>query len=112
MKALPIKNEFGAGVLELARLASTEFLTASRRVSSKPVWVFQIVVDPTDATLVTQNYLRNGEMLTSEILIGLAALYTHATHLGHFPVYFNRGLYIEVGANTDGVMVQYLQDSP
>jgi len=112
MRELPIKNEFASGLLELSRLASSEYVTGSRRLTSRPCWVCSVVIDPTDPAAVTHNYLRNGEVVTSPILIGLGAQFAHPTHCSCIPVYFNRGLYIEVGANTDGVIVQYLVDSP
>jgi len=112
MKELPIKNEFAAGILKLSRLATTEYVIISRMITDRPCWVYNVAIDPTDATLVTQNYLRNGEVATDPILFGLASQFTHTTHVGHFPIYFNRGLYVELSDNTTGIMIQYLEDSP
>jgi len=101
-------NEYAKGILELSKESITEYVTASRCLTSKPCFLLQVIVDPTDAGAVTQNYLINGETSAMEILVGLASQYTHTTHIGHFPVYFNKGLYVEKGANTDALTVQYL----
>lgn len=112
MKALPIKNEFGAGVLELARLATTEHITASRKISAKPVWLFCCVVTPSAVDGGAIVYLRNGETDAAEKLYDFRGQYSQLTHNGPFPIYFNRGLYIELSTGAQGVTVQYLQDSP
>ena len=103
-------NEHMKAILELAKESTVEYVTSSRCLTSRPCFVFQAVVDPTDAGAVTQNYLRNGETSLSDIVLALASQYTHPTHIGHFPIYFNKGLYFEKGANTDGITIQYLLD--
>jgi len=106
-------DEYGKAVLDLAKSAVTEYVrTPGRMVTSKPCFVFNVIVNPSNASNVTQAYLRNGETDQSEALIGLTAQYAHATHIGHFPIYFNRGLYVETPTNVKGVTVQYLVDSP
>jgi len=97
-------------LLKLAKEASVEYVTGSRAVTAKPCWILNVIVDPTDATLVTQGYLRNGEMIASEILVGLASQFSHPTHIPAFPLYFNRGLFVELNTNIAGVTVQYIND--
>jgi len=103
-------NHDPKAILDLSKESTLEYVTASRCLTSHPCYVLQVIVDPTNAAAVTQNYLRNGETSTSDILLGLASQFTHTTHIGHFPLYFNKGLYVEKGANTDGITVQYLLD--
>jgi len=103
-------NEYPKAILELSKECITEYVTASAVLTSRPCYVFQVVVDPDNAANVTQNYLRNGETDVSPILIAFAGQYTHVTHIGHFPIYFNKGLYFEKGANTTGITIQYLLD--
>lgn len=103
-------NENMKAILELSKESTVDYVTSSRCLTSRPCFVFQVVVDPTDAGAVTQNYLRNGETSLSDILLGLASQYTHTTHTGHFPLYFNKGLFFQKGANTDGITIQYLLD--
>ena len=97
-------------ILKISKEASTEYVTASRSVTAKPCWIFNVIVDPTNATLVIQGYLRNGEMIASEILVGLASQFSNPTHIPAFPLYFNRGLFVELNANIAGVTIQYLVD--
>jgi len=111
MKALPIKNEFGAGILELSRMASTEFITVSRKITDRPCWVVRVIVDILANDKTGLATLRNGETSTSQILAVLFGQYSCPILQGGLPVYFNKGLYIEFGEDTTGVMVQYLEDS-
>jgi len=106
-------DEYRKAILDLSKSCITEYVrTPGRMVTSKPCFVFNLIVNPSDAENVTQVYIRNGESSASEALIGLTAQYAHATHIGHFPIYFNRGLYVETPTNVKGVTVQYLVDSP
>jgi len=106
-------ESYAKAMLELSKQCITEYVTSSRMVTAKPCHVFSIVVDPTDAAAATKVYLRNGETSVSDILLGLGAQYSHVTHVGHTPIYFNKGLYVDLaigGDNEDGVTVQYLID--
>ena len=97
-------------ILKISKECFTEYVTASRTVTAKPCWVFNVIIDPINAILVTQCYLRNGEMLASEILVGIAAQFSNPDHISGFPMYFNKGLFVELNANIAGVTVQYLVD--
>jgi len=112
MRELPIKNEFASGLLELSRLASTERVTSSRMVSAKPCWLLSCCVEPDDAEDKSEVHLINGETSGGEIIYSLKAQYAHADHGTPVPIYFNRGLYINLADNADGLTVQYLVDSP
>jgi len=97
-------------ILKISKECFTEYVTASRTVTAKPCWVFNVIIDPINAILVTQCYLRNGEMLASEILVGIATQFSNPDHIGGFPMYFNKGLYVELNTNLTGMTVQYLVD--
>lgn len=112
MKELPIKNEFASALLELSRLASTERVTSSRKVSAKPVWVVSATVEPDNPEEKSQAKLINGEISTQEVLFNFKGQYAHPTHCGAIPIYFNKGLYVELTDNVESVTVQYLVDSP
>lgn len=109
---LPIKNEFGAGILELSRMATTEYMTGSKTVSDKPCWVLSVVTAMTNTNTGAILYLRNGETILSDILLNWSAKCANPSHNAPYPLYFNRGLYVELNTNVAGVTVQYLQDSP
>jgi len=112
MNELPIKNEFASGLLELSRLAVAERIDTSRRVSSKPVWLLSACVEPDDATGASQINMYNGETANAELIYRLKAQYAHSDHGTPIPIYFNRGLYIDLTDNADAVTIQYLIDSP
>ena len=100
----------GIEILKLSKEASTEYVTGSRKVTQKPCWVLNVVAHPTNAGAVTLGYLRNGEIVTAEILYAYASQYSFPTHMGILPIYFNKGLYIELNTNLTGMTVQYLVD--
>jgi len=109
---LPIKNEYAEGILELTRLATTMRVIASQVVCIKPCWLLSVVIEPTNAGAVSLTHLRNGNLLTSDILISLGSQYAHPTHNGPFPIYFNQGLFVEFNTNIESVTAQFLEDSP
>lgn len=109
---LPVKNEFGVGILELSRVATTEYITGSKTVSDKPCWILNVVVAMTNTNTGAEFYLRNGETVLSEILLRWTAKQASPVINNSYPIYFNRGLYVEFGTNVAALTVQYLQDSP
>ena len=112
MKELPIKNEFASGLLEMSRLAFTERVATDRVVSAKPLWLLSACIEPNDVDDKYTVKLRNGETATSEFLYYLKGRYSHTDLNMNYPIYFNRGLHIELVTNADAVTVQYLVDSP
>ena len=112
MKELPIKNEFASGLLELSRLASTERVDTSRKVSAKPVWLLSCCVEVNNAEEKSQVRLHNGETTGGTLVYVLKAQYAHSDHAPGVPVYFNKGLYVELTDNADALTIQYLVDSP
>lgn len=112
MKGLPIKNEFASGLLELSRLAATERVTSSRRVSAKPVWIISATVEPDNAEEKSQAKLINGETSVQEVVFCFKGQFAHPTHCSPIPIYFNRGLYVDLADNAESLTVQYLADSP
>ena len=109
---LPIKNEFAAGLLELSRLAVTERVSSSRRISSKPVWLIQAIPEADNTDNVFASKLINGETSSAEVLVYLRGRYGNPVVNGAFTIYFNRGLYVELTDNLNAVTIQYLIDSP
>jgi len=104
-------NEYALAVLEIGRHAITERVTTSRCLSSRPCWLINVIVEPGNAGAESYVTVRNGETAAADILIGFRGQYSHPTHNGPFPVYFNRGLYIELNKNADAAFVQYLIES-
>lgn len=111
-KELPIKNEFASGLLELSRLATTECVTSSRRLSSKPCWVLSVSFAPTDAAALHLASLENSEITLVNTLIQCRSQYGQTKIQPPIPIYFNKGLFVTLEYNTQSVTVQYLQDSP
>jgi len=107
MEAKPLREEFAKGILDLSKHCSTEYITGSRKVTHKPCYLFKVVVAPTTIGTASRAYLRNGETSSGEILLDLASQYAHPTHGDEFPIYFNKGLYVELNTNVVGVTVQY-----
>lgn len=96
--------------LLLAKLCSSEYITASKKITARPCFVFNLVIkskDSDDAAIVN---LRNGETVLDDILIAHLTKYARTPTGFHYPVYFNRGLYVEIGGQADGVFVQYIQE--
>lgn len=94
--------------LDLSKLCTTEYVTSSRMVTTKPCWIFDIVISPTDADSKSIAYMRNGEIATSDILMNFSARYSHPLQAACLPMYFSKGLYVELNTNVVGVTVQYL----
>ncbi|MBA7601428.1 hypothetical protein ES703_08501 [subsurface metagenome] len=100
-------EDYSKAILDLSKHCSTEYVTGSRRVTHRPCYLFKALVAPTTAGVATRAYLRNGETSSANILLDLAANYAHPTHGDEFPIYFNKGLYVELNTNVIGVTVQY-----
>jgi len=100
-------NDFIKGILDLSKSCSTEYITGSRKVTHKPCYLFKVLVAPTIIGTASRAYLRNGETSSADILLDLASQYAHPTHEGELPIYFNRGLYVELNSNVVGITVQY-----
>ena len=81
---------------EFSRKAITEYLTSSRVVTEKPCYLFASLVAPHAFSVDCQARLRNGEMVTSDILLNLKTQYEQCMHGYSPPIYFNRGLYVEL----------------
>lgn len=74
----------------------TEYVTSSRLVTPKPCYLFSSLVAPHVFSVDCQARLRNGEMVTSDILLNLKTQYEQPSYDCHPPIYFNRGLYVEL----------------
>lgn len=81
---------------EFSKKHITEYLTSSRLVSEKPCYLFASLVTPHAFSVDCQAKLRNGEMVTSDILLNLKTQYENCMHHYTPPIYFNRGLYVEL----------------
>ncbi|MBA7601427.1 hypothetical protein ES703_08500 [subsurface metagenome] len=73
-----------------------EYLTSSRVVTEKPCYLFSSLVSPHTFSQDCQARLRNGETVNADILLNLKSQWVQPTHDYLFPVYFNRGLYVEL----------------
>jgi hypothetical protein len=100
-------EDYSKAILDLSKHCSTEYVTVSRKVTHRPCYVFKVIVSPTTTGTATRCYLRNGETSNAPILLNLGGQYAHPTHDGELPIYFNKGLYVELGQNEDGATVQY-----
>lgn len=109
---LKVSNEFGEEILELSRKATTERVVGSRKVTDKPCWVLSVLIEPTSAANLSEVKLLNGETSVSECLLYIKEQYSHSTHTGSVPLYFNRGLFSACVTGADGCTIQYLEDSP
>ena len=109
---LKVSNEFGEEILELSRKATTRRFVGDQRVSSKPCWLLSCIVEPTTATNLSELKLLNGETSAAECLLYIKEQYSHKTHIGSVPMYFNRGIFTVCVTGADGCTLQYLEDSP
>jgi len=103
-------NDYVDGIIALAKRATTVRITSSGTLSTKPCLILSVIVEPDNASNKSQAKLINGETSSQEILVVLKAQYSHPTHNGPFPMYFNRGLYIDLTDNVDSCTVQFLLD--
>lgn len=97
-------------ILKLSKEAITEYVTSSRKITAKPCWVFLVLLNPEDAALVSQAYIRNGETSSSEIILAPASQFGYNNPIGPIPVYFNKGIYVDLDTNITGMTIQYLLD--
>jgi len=80
----------------LAKRLITEYLTQSRVVTEKPCYLFSSLVVPHPSSQDCQARLRNGETVNADILLNLKTQWEQPTHDYSPPMYFNRGLYVEL----------------
>jgi len=99
------------GLLEISKLCITTRVTANVSVCKRPCWLVGLIVEPETIANVTRVYARNGESEQAEILIPYGAQYAQPIHHSVFPVYFNRGLYIDLETNALSCTVQFLEDT-
>ena len=103
-------DDYVKGLLDFSRHCSTEYITGSRMVTSKPCFLCKVLVAPTTIGTASRVYLRNGEIISDDVLLNLGSQYAHPTHDGDIPIYFNKGLYVELNTNVVGVTVQYYRE--
>ncbi len=103
-------KDYKEAILELAKECSVEFVTTSRVITSRPCFVFACVISPEDADNKSEVYLRNGETALSEKLLSFKVRYSHPVHAACPPVHFNKGLYVQLQDNSDGITIQYLEE--
>ena len=102
-------NDYKKPILELSKECSVEFVTASRVITSRPCFVFSAVITPDDTDNKSQVHLRNGETALSDILFSFKAKFAHPLHFAYPPIHFNKGLYVHIVDNADGVTIQYIE---
>jgi len=102
-------EEFYKAMFEMAKQCSTEYLIASRCLTNRPCFVFNVVVTPEAPDSGSIAYLRNGETSNAEILFNFQGQYSHPSHAGCIPIYFNKGLYFEKSTNCKGITIQYCE---
>lgn len=94
----------------LSKACSVRYITASNLITSRSCFVFGIVVKPADSDNYAEVNLRNGETVLDDILIGHGSKYARTPENPFCPVYFSRGLYIEISGEVTGVFIQYLEE--
>jgi len=101
-------NEFAKAFLELSKECTTECITASKCITPKPCWVFKAIGQPFTSGAESPFYLRNGETVNSEILFPCWVYYDSTGLTDILPIYFNKGLFIELSGSLHRVTIQYL----
>ena len=96
--------------LVISKACVTTRVLADGVVSDKPGWLFCVVIEPETIANVSRVYARNGERALADIVIAFGGQYSHPSHIASIPVYFNRGLYVELETNAVSCTVQYLED--
>jgi len=103
-------NDYKKAILDLAKDCSVEYMTASKTITSRSCYLFGMVMKPEDSDDLAVVNLRNGETVLDDILIGHATKYARTPEMPNTPVYFNRGLYVEISGKVTGVFIQYLEE--
>jgi len=103
-------ENYKKAILDLAKNCSVEYVTSSRMVTPRPCFLFSMVMKPKDSDDYAEINLRNGETVLDDILIGHGSKYARTPESPDCPVYFNRGLYVEISGEVTGVFIQYLEE--
>lgn len=85
---------------------SWEFVTADKVVAEGPCEINRLHLVPSGASTGTAVY--DGASTEGTKIIGLVAA-TRTTHHTPFvpPIYCGQGIYIDIGTNVEGVLIQY-----
>ena len=88
----------------------SNYFTADGVISKRPGWLHYAAVIPTGAT--TNTYLYDGQNTTGDKIIPLqAAAATLTPFAPAKPIYFKKGLYLDVGTDVSGVFVQWEEET-
>ena len=102
----------GDVIMAYDKTIRTEYFAASRQVSRSPCWVFGFFVAGADAS-VKYAMLRNGHNANAPITIRWHARNTFASAISlTVPIYFSRGLYLEMESDLTAVTIQYQEVEP
>lgn len=104
-------EDYCKAILELSKMATTERVVSSRLVTSKPCWILASMVEPDNANTKSQVKLINGEISSQTVLVNIKPQGGYPVSGWSYPLYFNKGLYIELTDNADAITIQYLIDS-
>ena len=90
----------------------TERVTVNRCVASGPCFVYHLAV-ASDSSGATTATIYNGISPKAEIKIDMTTIDDYyAQHDYWPPLYFERGIYVDVGAKTTSVIVRYHAHKP
>lgn len=101
---------FSEEILSNWRNVKTELFSADKCVSKYPCFLFSISI-ASNGSGVADAEVYNGQNTNGVRLLGLRCADNDEKHrLFVPPVYFNRGLYLDIVDNVEAVTVQYLID--
>ena len=101
---------FAQGLLKVSKECTTTRVVTKGCLSHRPCFVFCVIIEPETIANVSRVYAKNGETEAADILIAFGGQYAHPSHIATLPVYFNKGLYIDLETNALSCTVQYLED--
>lgn len=85
------------------------WLTGDQTVSKRPCYLKKLVLSP-DGTNAAEVTLHNGENTGGRTIVVVRCAANGRSVLDFDdPLYLDRGLYLDCGANLDGVFVQYME---
>lgn len=99
-------------IMALDKSIKTEYVTASKIVSRSPCWVFAAIASETAADIKKATFI-NGHDSAGEIKLIVSARWVlHGSIIFLHPVYFSKGLYVEMDSGLDNVFVQFKEVEP
>ncbi len=95
-----------------AKQIRTERVTVNRCVASGPCYVYHLAV-ASDSSGATTATIYNGISAKGDLKIDMTTIDDYYAQHDYFPpMYFDRGIYVDVGSKSTSVIVRYHSHKP